>query len=540
MGQYRTTPTDHGWGNPSRTTVDHDGSVWLTNRENIYDGYGSVVHIGLDENNQCHDRNNNKKIDTSMGSDDIGDWTTANVTTAEDECIVHYTKVNSQGARHVSVDKHNDVWVSGTTVDGPDTPRNFDLIKGGRFSIPESGTIIRPEKSVGFGGYGGFVHPDDGVIWSSGSGPLLRWNPVGNLTSEKQWIPTDYNLGPFPQGKYWAGHNYFSVSYGLCVDKESGHVWNTQLTGDVIHEYDRDGRYLGKHTHGYEYAQGCVVDDNGDVWVAHSAFKDTISSVGHLHRNGSSVGNVELAPNLPTFQDGYGPTGVAVDGQGKIWTSNFWSSSLSRIDPTRNGGIGEVDLTVELPVGCLPYTYGDMTGHQNSAPPNSGTWTVIHNFTKAIQSRMIEWHSFEPDGSSLEVDLRNDTSGWEPATNGQDISYLTGTSLYVRVHFTRDANGASPVLNDLSIVDTTPPSIVPTTPTTPPTTSTKCPTKAPVECSSKSGKKGHPKGCMKSHQKGHTKGMQSRKKGRTKGGMKSHKRIRQYKSDIFLRNGWNQ
>jgi glutamate-1-semialdehyde aminotransferase len=43
------------------------------------------------------------------GADDNG-----GVSTAEDECIIHYTRVNSTGTRHVSVNRDNDVWVSGT------------------------------------------------------------------------------------------------------------------------------------------------------------------------------------------------------------------------------------------------------------------------------------------------------------------------------------------------------------------------------------------------------------------------------------------
>ena len=46
MGVYKTTPVSQLWGDPSRTTVDQDGSVWLTNRRDVYEGLGSVLHIG--------------------------------------------------------------------------------------------------------------------------------------------------------------------------------------------------------------------------------------------------------------------------------------------------------------------------------------------------------------------------------------------------------------------------------------------------------------------------------------------------------------
>ena len=106
-------------GNPSRTTVDKDGSVWLSNRNDIGpNGRGTIVHIGLNENNQCEERNGIPGIQTSTGLGDIKPWTdesgNRSVATADDECIVHYTEVNSYGTRHVSIDKNNDVWVSGS------------------------------------------------------------------------------------------------------------------------------------------------------------------------------------------------------------------------------------------------------------------------------------------------------------------------------------------------------------------------------------------------------------------------------------------
>ena len=91
---------------PSRTTVDKNGSVWASNRAG-----NSVVHIGLEENGQCEDRNGNGIIDTSRGRKDVKAWTNAGgadtnggVSTAADECIIHYVRVRSSGTRHVSVD----------------------------------------------------------------------------------------------------------------------------------------------------------------------------------------------------------------------------------------------------------------------------------------------------------------------------------------------------------------------------------------------------------------------------------------------------
>ena len=131
LGEYLTAPG--GGGNPSRTTVDSDGSVWVANRN-----LGSVVHIGLKENGQCR----NGGATTSSGLGNILTWNSASppgVGDAQDDCIIHYQIVSSAGTRHVSVNSDNDVWVSGTTT------QQFDLIKGGGPSVAGAGTILRTE-----------------------------------------------------------------------------------------------------------------------------------------------------------------------------------------------------------------------------------------------------------------------------------------------------------------------------------------------------------------------------------------------------------
>ncbi len=104
-------------------------------------------------------------------------------------------------------------------------------------------------------------------------------------------------------------------------------------------KYASNRTYLGKYNYGSGGAQGCVVGPNDDVWVAHSLDG---SSVGHLANNGTLLGVVTV---------GSGPTCVAVDRMGKVWSTNAQSSSISCIDPSLNNGVGRVDLTVSLGSG---------------------------------------------------------------------------------------------------------------------------------------------------------------------------------------------
>lgn len=446
LGEYRTTPSSQFAGNPSRTTVDSDGSVWVANRNNVYEGYGSVLHIGLLENGQCEDRNGNGTIDTSSGLGDIRAWTDLTpttdgrpVATAADECIVHYTKVNSRGTRHVSVDANNDVWVGGLQT------RNFDLVKGGRFDVPGSGLIIRSETSVGYGGYGGLID-GNGVIWSARY--LLRWNTVNALVGPNG-DPGGLSIGPPLAGTNWSGKTYVD-SYGMCIDSQ-GNVWNTQLSGNRIRKYAPDGTYIGAYAHGDNNAQGCVVDANDHVWVAHSLLGPK-NTVGHVLNDGTFVGNVVV---------GLGPTGVAVDAQGKIWSANYNSSTASRIDPALGpiggGGVtvGDVDLTVDLGAGGFPYNYSDMTGSTLTAPPNSGTWAVVYD-SQVVDApwQEVSWSSLEPEVDGIVVQVAGSADGVTPGpfeniANGGEPSF-DAQFLHINVAFTRSSGGASPILYDLT------------------------------------------------------------------------------------------
>ncbi len=447
LGEYHTAPRGGGL-NPSRTTVDKNGNVWVTNRNEsamvgkdaIAPGVpakaramGSVVHIGLMENGQCVDRNGNGVIDTSAGQGDARLWsnqggadTLGGVSTAADECIIHYTRVNSTGTRHVSVNADNDVWVSGTGG------RTFDLLDG------DSGRIIKQAGSVGYGGYGGLID-GKGVIWSAK--PFMRWDTKRPLTG--------------PSGGNWQA---LGPSYGLCIDSR-GNVWTS--TGQDLYKYSPDGRQLGKFRHGGSGSQGCVVDPRDHVWVAHGGGS---SSVGHLANDGTLIGVVEV---------GQGPTGVAVDRNGKVWSTNLRAMTVSRIDP--NAGppgqdgrtlIGAVDFTSGHLGGNL-YNYSDMTGSTLHGAPDRGAWTILHDSGRAgAEWARVHWTAAEEGDSRIRITVASSEDG--RAFGASTILERPGRSevkagryLRVEVGFVRgtedrnrDGLGDSPILYDLSIATT--------------------------------------------------------------------------------------
>ena len=418
-GEYKSAPDGEPL-NPSRTTVDLDGSVWAGNRNG-----NSVVHISVPESNLWRDRNTNGVLNTSTGLGDVLPWSNPNnvdsgggVSSAQDELITHYVKVRSSGTRHVSVDANNNVWVSGTGS------HQWDLIDG------STGQIIRQEPSVGYGGYGGLIDRH-GVIWSAR--PLMRWDTSKPLS-----------------GTNWLG--YSEESYGMGLDS-LGNVWVSTLNGSgKIRKIAPDGTILGLYNQGSPNAQGVAVGLDDDVWVASSLLGGT--TVGHLKNDGTFVGNITV---------GQGPTGVAVDSNGKIWVAHYNSGNVMRIDP--NAGpigadgvtpVGQVDYTSPYLGGNL-YNYSDMTGSTLIGFPGNGTWSVVYDSSIThAQWGPVSWNSKIYDDGKLRVSFATSDNGTnygaaETLAQPNQTPVSLGRYAKLTVTFVRSSSGQGPVLDDITL-----------------------------------------------------------------------------------------
>lgn len=470
LGEYFTSPSGMG-RNPSRTTVDQFGNVWVSNRdEGGFSGgqpKGSVARIGLilggtrgDKNGDGSftpnplgeylqgpflystvlDRDGDGLIRTSRGLGHILPWTNAvgadthgGVSTAADEAIINYTRVTGAGTRTVAVDANNDVWVGGIG--------DLDHEKlSGVTGLPIPGTQF----NLGAGGYGGLVD-GNGILWSARTGSgLLRFDP---------------NALPAPGVGVSLGNG--RGDYGLGVDPTTGEIWHTYLYGNLVAKLDPLGNVIGFYQHGNFYAQGVTVDASGNVWVAHSLVSG-YTTVGHLRTDGTYVGNVSLP-------SGSGPTGVAVDANGKVWVANYYSNNAMRIDPTAGpiggGGypVGAVDLTVGLGAGASPYNYSDMTGTVlvgGTAP--SGSWTVVHDGGAAgFDWGKVAWTASVPAGTSLKVEIRTaDVAtalpglAFQVVVNGEDLcGSIEGRYIEIRASLASTDNALTPILYDLTVSD---------------------------------------------------------------------------------------
>lgn len=491
VGQFLTSP-EGMQRDPSRTTVDRDGCVWVANRaEGSYlngQRMGSVTKIGWvqgvrgnkiadassptgwgvepdpkgewvqPEAGHWADRDGDGLVHTSWGWNDILPWNDSQghdrdggVETAEDELILAYVRVLGTGIRTVAVDWNNDIWVGGSGA--PQWHQKLDSLGN-----PIAGT----EFSYGAGGYGGLVDLN-GVLWSARSGSgLLRYDPstkTANLLGSRHG------------------------DYGLGVDPRTGEVWYASAYDGSISKYAPDGQWLGDYRHSYsgDRAQGIVIDNDGNIWVAHA--KDVGNTVGHLRTDGQFVGAVDLRVDT-TWTGVMGPTGVAIDRNGKVWVANYNHCSVMRINPTGgqlgNGGhpIGEVDLTVPigrenaegvsvcdvsssiLLVPANPYNYSDMTGYLTTMLQRKGSWTVVQARAEGAEWKSVSWNpQSQPAGTYLVVEARDADSAedlnqkpYQQINSNASLTDRAGRLLQIRATLTRDVDVTeTPVLDDLTV-----------------------------------------------------------------------------------------
>jgi streptogramin lyase len=434
LGVYRTRPASGASGNPSRTTVDQDGNVWVGNRNS-----NTVVKVGLQEYGQCVDRNGNGVIDSSSGrgveNSGIKAWTGNSVATAEDECILKYVELSAPGVstpgdiRTVAIDPQNNVFIGGYN--------NSSLYK----INGSTGAIITATNTLQ-GHYGGVVDKQ-GNLWSMSSGS-------GKVQKTSSDLSTQTLID--------VGHS----GYGIGLDN-AGRIWTTEYGTrfSVLDPADPVGSLRVFSQTGNSGAQGIATDDNGDVFIAGSL---SSSLVGH-YRPTVVNGSVTGVSFIANYTVGSGPTGVAVDGLGKVWASNYYSNSVSRITLPVGTATAVVDT---FPVGLTPYNYSDMTGRVvRTATNRQGTWEATFDGGKAgFDWSGIVWayQGALPSGTTVEVqykvvDAANRNAAkvqfgavdYTTAASDAALTGVKGRFMKIRVRLTSDSASKTPVVKKLTV-----------------------------------------------------------------------------------------
>ena len=430
LARYRTCPPTVD-GQPSRTTVDLDGSCWVANRY-----AGTVVKIGLLEAGGYLDRNGNGVADTSRDIDNDGNITGAEMLPwGQDECVLYEVVVISghqgtytpgtypgpytndwatPGPRTLAIDKNNNLWIGclGSEI--------FYYVSG------QTGQILGSVSVPGHRPYGGLIDRF-GVIWSSGHGG-----------AHVLWLDT--NTTPPIYGSVPLGH--FSYGVGINrLDQLFVAGWeDSRISRINVQTKTRDLVVPAPYQ-----LRGVACTADNDVWVA-------CSSDGYVYRYDSDLnykGRVYV---------GAVPTGVAVDSQGKVWVCDLEDENVSRIDPVTM----QVDLVKRIVGSGGHYSYSDMTGSVSwCRTVKNGKWTVVcDSGAPNTYWKMICWNpeNQQPD-TLLEVRASSSVDGinWSPAevaANCQDlVATPSGRYLQVEVTFRNQSTdpNATPVLDDLAI-----------------------------------------------------------------------------------------
>jgi streptogramin lyase len=235
LGRYRTGPTSNG--NPSRTTVDLQGSCWVGNRDT-----GTVVKIGLSEAGLYNDTNGDGFMNTSMDLNGDGNVTGAEILPwGQDECVLFEVLLGNSGSgpRGLAIDAANNLWAGTYTLSGGN---NFYHIGG------DNGTIfdtidIHPRRS-----YGALID-GNGNIWSS----CLK----------------SYVLKIDPTTKSITKVDLTHISYGLGID-QNNHLFVAGWKTDRVSKIDVNAHTVTHAPQGDANSRGVAVTSDGDVWVVNS------------------------------------------------------------------------------------------------------------------------------------------------------------------------------------------------------------------------------------------------------------------------------
>lgn len=508
-GEYYTTPNGgqtFGPGNPSRTTVDRYGNVWVGNRDIGDDAGGSITKIGVviggtrgkkiggifvpDPQplppgqppgewlqppfvyNTCMDRDRDGLIHTSNGLDNKLAWNDPALPAGDgDEAVIHYVRTTPINVRSVAVDGDNNVW-AGSSYNG--WQELIDDVTG----APVTGQKF----SFGRGGYGGVFDPY-GVLWSAGyntaidSGDgLLRLlpGPVANALTG--------TAGGIMPGT--------ALAYGIGIDPTTADVWLGDYGDGGLWQFKQSAcsmklKFAPTGNPDGNEVKGVVVDGTGNIWVAHAKLSPNPGhEVYRLRNTGEYRGAVVL--NHPTLSGvvGKSPHGVCIDSQQRVWAICFEPAEngkyyAMRIDPTQgvdpNTGniVGQVVEAVDL--GQFPpfdgeyyhgpYNYSDMSGFVSlSTTQPAGVW----DFVEDSGADYTHWSSVTLDSvlnsGNIIVEVRaadrmSDLPAWQfrrlNGTSGT-IAFgspaMKGRYIEVRVNLLRAFGAAqSPVLRKLSL-----------------------------------------------------------------------------------------
>jgi len=393
LGRYLTGP---GNENPSRTTVDTNGDLWVGNRNS-----NTATKFLLNPPAGATSQPDNVDCTTNPAS--ILPWGT-------DVAVALRINVDS-GPRGVAIDANNNVWIGGYYG-----ARSMGYYDG------ETGALIKTIP-LGIGSYGALID-SHGTLWIAGRthGVLVRIdNPA-------------------------AIHTITTISasgiYGMSID-QNGHIYSASWDHRLIRKYDPINSQWLYQVSLASNGRGVTVGLDGDVWVVQS-------NANAITRHDGATGQLKA-----TVSVGSHPTGAATDADGKIWVTNYSSNSVMRIDQNTN----LVDFTQAGHPSPYNYSDMTGIISRNITT-KIGTWTVSYQEAGVCHATVSWNDDTPEDSTiTVTAESSEDNVNWSGAQQIQDgVEFPTVENAeFIRlvVEFSASTvNQETPILYDLTI-DTT-------------------------------------------------------------------------------------
>ena len=126
-------------------------------------------------------------------------------------------------------------------------------------------------------------------------------------------------------------------SYGMGIDKD-GNVWVSGHTNYTLYKYAPDGQLAGTVSleEGYANRGVAITPDDNHVWMAHTGDNETDHRISRYANDGTPCEIIELAL---AGEYGYGPSAIAVDGEGDLWITTMKAEypAVWRVRPSEAG-----------------------------------------------------------------------------------------------------------------------------------------------------------------------------------------------------------
>ncbi|MBI5487253.1 MAG: hypothetical protein HY905_07970 [Deltaproteobacteria bacterium] len=418
------TGLDDDSADPSRTSVDLAGDVFVANRAHNYpagaDDISSVSKIAALEE-RCLDRNENGTIETSRGSTPLprGDGS-GGVPAGQstDECVLWTRDFQPSSARATDLVTplgcRGARAVTATPESGPDFVLNghawvgcYDDLRAYKVD-GNTGDLLAVVGTSPCAPYGFLMGIEDIMtVWV-----CCRDMDGDHSQSISTLDPRDGSVTALPEIP--------GNPYGFAMDADGG-VWATTMpsTPSSVLRYSAAAGWqaLAEPSAGFfDDMRGIAVDEDGYAWAVATDRAEVWLIDAATFPAASSLLEVLPTTNDPAARATAVCSGAAVDFDGNVWAvcmggdgGDFdgWVTKY-RVDRTTGRPIvdlaGHPERMQMVQVGRNPYTYSDMLGyHLRRFTAREGWYRQVFEACPMYSVRWneISWDAFVPEGTRV-------------------------------------------------------------------------------------------------------------------------------------------